>query len=79
MLASYLLLKASNDLIEGARRHHRPVLFFGVGEIYFMTLMLAYVSDYWLTVDYSALAAADCISERAMNRELVSSLSEANP
>ncbi len=65
MLASYLLLKASNDLIEVARRHHRPVLFFGVGETYFMTLMLAYVSDYWLTVNYTALGAADCISAQA--------------
>jgi len=49
MLASYLLLKVPNDLIEIARRHHRPVLFFGIGEIYFVTLILAYMSAYWLT------------------------------
>jgi Glycosyltransferase family 87 len=51
MLASYLLLKIPNDLLEIARHHHRPVLFFGIGEIYFVTLVLAYLSAYWLAVD----------------------------
>ncbi len=77
MLASYLLLKVPNDLIEIARRHHRPALFFGIGEIYFVTLILAYMSAYWLTVDYSALAAADGISKPVMNREPVRSRSAA--
>jgi glycosyl transferase family 87 len=51
MVASYLLLKLPNDLLEIARRHHSRAFFFGVGEIYFVTLVLAYLSAYWLALD----------------------------
>jgi hypothetical protein len=57
MIASYLLLKIPNDLLEIARHRHSPVFFFGIGELYFFTLVLAYLSTYWLTVDSEARAA----------------------
>ena len=54
MIASFILLKIPNDLIEIARRHHNRGFFFGVGELYFLTLVLAYLSAYWLVVDSPA-------------------------
>ena len=50
-LVSYIVLKIPDDLLEIARRHHSPVFFFGIGELYFLTLVLAYLSAYWLAMD----------------------------
>lgn len=57
MIASYILLKLPNDLLEMARHRHSPVLFFGIGELYFLTLVLAYLSAYWLAVDSNEAVA----------------------
>jgi len=79
MLASYILVKIPNDLIEIARHHHRPILFFGIGEIYFLTLVLAYISAYWLTIDYDAFAAdQERVSQADMIVTAVSPTSAAN-
>jgi Glycosyltransferase family 87 len=58
MLASYVLLKIPNDLLEMARHRHSPVFFFGIGELYFFTLVLAYLSAYWLAADSGESMAA---------------------
>jgi Glycosyltransferase family 87 len=57
MIASYLLLKIPNDLLEIARHRHSPVLFFGIGELYLLTIALAYVSVYWFVLDSAGVAA----------------------
>jgi hypothetical protein len=57
MITSYLLLKLPKDLLEIVRQRHSPILFFGIGELYFVTLLLAYMSAYWLAVDSTAAPA----------------------
>lgn len=61
-IASYVVLKVPNDLLEIARHRHSPVLFFRIGELYFLALVLAYLSAYWLTVDSNE--AADDFAEK---------------
>jgi hypothetical protein len=67
MVASYILLKVPNDLIEIGRRHHIPALFFGVGELYFVTLALAYLSAYWLALDSSSTPSFDLATESGVD------------